>query len=578
MLLLLLLLSVAGGQELPTRYRFVFTQVADPTQPHALALGDLALLDADGDHIHIVAASMDGVSKRNEGPDRAIDESTATKFLDLDFLNDRETTLEVDILPNTVVSGYRFTTSPDVPKRDPTSWTLQAFIAGNWAVVHTVTNCVPPPERKTAYPDFWLLSPPPPANASPTYKFTFTQVRGAPNKTVDGVALSGVQLLDASGQDLQVKEVSNPGGVQNVLANAPHNVIDGSKSTNWNDGNFGVENRSELVLTMETSEPAVAYNLWTGDVRSPQKRDPKGWKLEVTLDGQHWQLLSLVRGAAPPWDRSSPYGEGPFRLLFWPPPAPPRPPPSILGTLEDAALGLGLSHAGQGGTASAGVIIAAALGVTVVLFWTCIWCVRTDRCPACASRVAVLSAIVEGIRDGGCLPGWLHRILPSASRTESAACSNGEASTVSKPLCVSDIGMSELGTARAEDPPGGAFHPGIAGGSQIKKKALGRRAKHSRACVGPSEVRSAQGNWLLEEMEKMEAEDGSPATPRPGAYIACAEGGGGTEPEQRRESHRDSEGLQPMLVTAAEQGRQALSEALEANNEVRVVEDDVLNL
>ena len=79
----------------------------------------------------------------------------------------------------------------------------------------------------------------------------------------------------------------------------------------------------------------------------------------------------------------------------------------------------------------------------------------------------------------------------------------------------------------------------------------------------------------------MEAEDGSPATPRPGAYIACAEGGatgGGTEPEQRRESRRDSEGLQPMLVTAAEQGRQALSEALEANNEVRVVEDDVLNL
>ena len=48
------------------------------------------------------------------------------------------------------------------------------------------------------------------ANASLTYRFTFTGIRDAPMKG-DGIALSEVQLVTASGTTAAIQSAENPG-------------------------------------------------------------------------------------------------------------------------------------------------------------------------------------------------------------------------------------------------------------------------------------------------------------------------------------------------------------------------------
>jgi len=87
----LLLLAVAAV-DAGTRLKFAFTEVRNPGGPDKtikdVSLSELDVLDADGTVLTVAAISghHNAHHNKNEGPASLIDGNTATKWLDLNFL------------------------------------------------------------------------------------------------------------------------------------------------------------------------------------------------------------------------------------------------------------------------------------------------------------------------------------------------------------------------------------------------------------------------------------------------------------------------------------------------------------
>ena len=334
--------SFAGGEDGYMRYRFVFTAVADMAVADGLALSEVELLAAattaqDGGEVMLVNAAFNagGHSPNGEGPHYAIDGDTVSKFLDMNFPLRNESFLELHLPTKGMLSGYRFTTANDAPKRDPVSWRLEGCSdivqceAGVWHVLHDVANASPPVERASPYANFWLVAPPPPSPPLPVYKLVITDVR-EPNRA-DGVSLSEVQLYGTSGQLLPVTLAVNVDGTTPRGQEAKY-VADVNLMSEWLDLGWAAnEQRSELVLTLGSYDDVAAYELFTSVTPQP-KRDPTSWSLyfaqrhETQPWRYNWVPISVKIAQTPPYDRATSITGGPIVDLMWPPPLPPFPP------------------------------------------------------------------------------------------------------------------------------------------------------------------------------------------------------------------------------------------------------------
>ena len=131
--------EVAFKNETPfAHYRLIFPTVRDPDAAVAVQISEvefLALIEVNGGSLQsdvteagdrIVPTSFN--SPVNEEVDKAIDDVTATKYLNFDTLNAGFT-----VTPSggsSVVTGLRFTSANDSPNRDPTSYTLEGSTDG----------------------------------------------------------------------------------------------------------------------------------------------------------------------------------------------------------------------------------------------------------------------------------------------------------------------------------------------------------------------------------------------------------------------------------------------------------------
>ena len=159
-------------------YRFVFTSVR--TGPYdGVQLGAIALLGFEGDLLHIdTISNPGGLSPGAQGPERLIDyqsdaaggslthevllASNEGKWYDGSFAAAGESQLLVNLSTAQSIGGYRLLTANDNPRRDPTSWRLEAVLSdGSRRLLHTVSSADPPSSRGTLYSGFYLVEPPP---------------------------------------------------------------------------------------------------------------------------------------------------------------------------------------------------------------------------------------------------------------------------------------------------------------------------------------------------------------------------------------------------------------------------------
>jgi len=132
----------AGARLIPTDlpgfrfYRFTPTLLRDGLTASSIQLAELSLF-SDGIRMHAASVSNPGGNNpAGEGPDRADDAMSATKWRDFNRGG-----LIYDYGTNVVIDGYSLTTADDAPERDPIRWRLEASDDGaTWEVLDDRTD------------------------------------------------------------------------------------------------------------------------------------------------------------------------------------------------------------------------------------------------------------------------------------------------------------------------------------------------------------------------------------------------------------------------------------------------------
>ena len=151
-------------------YRLVVTDVRESARADAAALSEVALYDASGTRLPIIATdNIQGSSPRGQEAPFAVDASVSTEWLDLSFVTQRQAELHLTLGSYDPVVSYELFTGVRQPKRDPTSWMLEKYDPSQtgpaaWVPLSIVIGAVPTWTRSaslTGGPITDLLYPPP---------------------------------------------------------------------------------------------------------------------------------------------------------------------------------------------------------------------------------------------------------------------------------------------------------------------------------------------------------------------------------------------------------------------------------
>lgn len=117
-------------------YRFTPTMLRDGLTANAIQLAELSLF-SEGIRLHAASVSNPGGNNpAGEGPDRADDAMSTTKWRDFNRGG-----LVYDYGTNVVIDGYSLTTADDAAERDPIRWRLEASDDGTiWEVLDDRTD------------------------------------------------------------------------------------------------------------------------------------------------------------------------------------------------------------------------------------------------------------------------------------------------------------------------------------------------------------------------------------------------------------------------------------------------------
>jgi hypothetical protein len=133
-------------------YRLVIDGVRDGAVANSVQLAEFRLFDINGNNLSPTYSGT-GSYPAGEGPDKAGDGSTSTKWLDF---TETGSVLNMTFASNTTIGGYRLTTANDAPERDPASWRLQASTNNStWVTISTITSA-PSTNRLSLEPDYFL--------------------------------------------------------------------------------------------------------------------------------------------------------------------------------------------------------------------------------------------------------------------------------------------------------------------------------------------------------------------------------------------------------------------------------------
>ena len=158
-------------------YVFRFTRAK--FEPYdGIQLGGIALRSTAGDLLPIVSiTNPGGTTPASQQPTKLIEyqssiapgaraEDVVTnntgKWYDGSYGTAGVATLQITLASAEPLGSYLLATAPDVLRRDPVSWSVEAVLPnGSSTVVHVVDGTYAPDERGEAYPPFYLVAPPP---------------------------------------------------------------------------------------------------------------------------------------------------------------------------------------------------------------------------------------------------------------------------------------------------------------------------------------------------------------------------------------------------------------------------------
>lgn len=112
-----------------------------------MQLSEFAMLKGLVRQSGMTASATNNSSPGGEEPDKAVDNSTATKWL---TNNGVSSALILDFGSAKITTGYRWATGNDATERDPVSWVVEGSADNaNWTVLDTRTNYATPTARRT---------------------------------------------------------------------------------------------------------------------------------------------------------------------------------------------------------------------------------------------------------------------------------------------------------------------------------------------------------------------------------------------------------------------------------------------
>ena len=133
-------------------FKFAPSALRDPSTANAVQLSEFAILNGATRITGMTITATNNSSAVGEEPDKAGDNTTATKWLSL---NKTASALVYAFASPIVSTGYRWATGNDETNRDPVSWTVSGSTDGvTWTTLDTRTNYGGTLARSTFNPDF----------------------------------------------------------------------------------------------------------------------------------------------------------------------------------------------------------------------------------------------------------------------------------------------------------------------------------------------------------------------------------------------------------------------------------------
>jgi len=140
----------------PSGYRYVkwvITDLKNFSTANSVQVSEFSLRNG-GSNLSMSGATVTnpgGNNPASEGPEKLIDSSTSTKFLDFNIKSSPFTsTLIFDMGSATVFDGYQWATANDSEERDPKSWTISGSNDNvSYTTLHTVTGFTATSTRET---------------------------------------------------------------------------------------------------------------------------------------------------------------------------------------------------------------------------------------------------------------------------------------------------------------------------------------------------------------------------------------------------------------------------------------------
>ena len=253
-------------------YRFRSTKLRDDAGANSIQLAELSLF-RQGVRQHAVTVSNPGGSNPvGEGPARADDADTATKWLDFN-----RAPLVYDYGSNVVIDAYSITTANDASARDPVRWLLEASEDGvDWEVLDDQTDqdFPTPTARQTEIAPIDLLN-----------LAAITPLPDAPrhSSTLIVETSSGADRIWNVNPDNATVSVSDAGG--NLLAEIPVGEapwsIARAPGSSWI---YVTNKRSSSISVIDGQTLAVDYT-----IALPRGAQPHG--IVFSADGTHYFVV-----------------------------------------------------------------------------------------------------------------------------------------------------------------------------------------------------------------------------------------------------------------------------------------------
>ena len=232
-------------------------------------------------------------SPAGQGATNAIDNSAATKYLNLDKLN---TGLTITVSSDSAMRGLTLISAEDAPERNPTSYILAGSQNGvNFTTISS--NTVPPFVTTNSIQSFSF----PNATGYPFYRLTFPTV-------ADAVAANSMQIAEV--ELLTHPELTSSNDVISVTL--PTGAFDIRGVTRLIDRQLGLTNKFEIApiagaATVVNLAPAVGASVLSGfeliggadDVSFPERR-PSSFGIAGSVDGTNFTQLGVTIIPAPP--------------------------------------------------------------------------------------------------------------------------------------------------------------------------------------------------------------------------------------------------------------------------------------